>query len=68
MKTPIHEILNDKDLVIRYFIDNKGKTYYVGESGRYQPYRATSADSLRCFLKFAIPLEEQRRLVAAMHT
>jgi hypothetical protein len=66
MKTELQTILDDKDLVISCSVDETGKAYFIGESQRYYPYRATSGDSIRCFLKFAIPLEEQKRLAGSM--
>jgi hypothetical protein len=64
----LQTVLNDKDLVIKYVIDETGKAYFVGQSQRYYPYKATSADPMRCFFKFEIPLNEQKRLALSMKT
>ena len=68
MKTTLQTILDDKDLLITYIINEEGKGCFVGESERYYPYKAVSSDSIRCFLKFAIPLDEQKRMAASMTT
>jgi hypothetical protein len=68
LKMELQTVLNDKDLVIKYVIDETGKTYFVGQSQRYYPYTATSSDPIRCFFKFEIPLHEQKRLALSMKT
>lgn len=56
-------VLNDKDLLIKCYKDQKGNIVYVGTSDRYSPYYATSKSSaLQCLFKFNIMLDDQKRL------
>jgi hypothetical protein len=60
MSRQVAIILDDEDLLIEEYKDEKGKSYYVGTSKRYQPYHAKSNDPVMCFFKFNIQLSEQK--------
>ncbi len=66
MNTYVQTILEDEKLVIEHYRDESGRSFYIGISNCYEPLQAISGNPTRCFFKFAIPLDQQKKLAEKM--
>ena len=66
MATFIERVLDHPDLTIELHKTTKGHPYFVGASNKYEPLSAVSDSAWKCFLKFDIPLWEQKVIAEAI--